>query len=311
MKDCFPHRLSVNRQPRQACAAIVLALIGWTLAGWAPSGWAIRGPGTAAAAEPPAASERPAAIVLKHDSLTESSGVALSHRRADRIWTHNDSGDAARLFAFDTAGRSTGVWSLATARAVDWEDIASFEIDGRPRLLVADVGDNDARRSEVQLYLFDEPDPDRSGNIQRVETIRVRFPDGPCDCEAVAVDVATKQIWLASKRRLPICDLFVVPLAAAPQPVTARRIARVAVPMVTGMDISADSQSLVLGGYFDAFVYRKKDATESWAAALRRTPQHYVMPPLKQIEAVCFDGDQHVWVTSEGRPSKMVKLRIP
>ncbi len=264
--------------------------------------------------QPPAAqtadANRPEAIILNHASLTESSGVAVSRRRGERVWTHNDSGDASRLFAFDTTGRSTGVWTLPAARSIDWEDIACFTLDGRPQLIVADVGDNDARRSEVQLYWCDEPDPDRSGRVLRLKTIRVRLPDGPCDCEAVAVDEASKQIWLASKRRLPICDLFVVPLAASEQPVTARRVARVAVPMVTGMDISSDSQTLVLGGYFDAFIYRKTDPTESWAAALRRTPQHQTMPPLRQIEAVGFANNQQLWVTSEGRPSKMIKLNL-
>ena len=85
---------------------------------------------------------------LAEDELTESSGLAFSRRKQNRLWTHNDSGGKPRLYAFDTDGRKTGQVDLA-AGMVDWEDIAAFSDEGVPRLLVADSGDN---RAAAQVH---------------------------------------------------------------------------------------------------------------------------------------------------------------
>ncbi len=249
-------------------------------------------------------------VALQSAAINESSGLAASHRRANRFWTHNDSGGQPRVFAVDSQGRVTGVWKLPSAQAVDWEDMASFTLDGRARLIVADVGDNDAKRSEVQLYLFDEPDPDQTGVVKRVQTLRVRLPGGACDCEAVAVDPISKEIWLATKHRLPICKLLVVPLGGADSKpvIEARHVATLFIPMVTAMDISKDSSRLVLANYFDAFVYRNTAEASAWQAVLQSKPQHYVLPSLKQIEAIAFDAELRLWVTSEGRPGYLARL---
>ena len=45
---------------------------------------------------------------LAHPKIHESSGLAVSHRHPGLFWTHNDSGDAPRLYAFDEQGRHHG-----------------------------------------------------------------------------------------------------------------------------------------------------------------------------------------------------------
>src|SRR4051794_11565392 len=52
--------------------------------------------------------------------LTESSGVAASHRYPGSYWTHNDSGDGPRVFLFDFAGIVRAKLTVAGAGAVDW-----------------------------------------------------------------------------------------------------------------------------------------------------------------------------------------------
>lgn len=263
------------------------------------------------------------AVVLRGHDVTESSGLAFSHRRPDRIWTHNDSGDGPRIFAFDLDGNLTGKYQLEGEEAVDWEDMASFVVDGQPRLLVADVGDNQRRREHVTVHLFDEPDPDRSGVLSHQRTVSFRYPEGPQDCEAVAVDVRRRQILLVTKEFLPLARVYALPLGPRSEPqesgvaensaqnskvVEATYLFRLPMPLVTAMDISADSRSLLLCGYFDLFIYRTAEETRNWQSMLETEPSHQVLPRLPQIEGACFDPQRRVWVSSEGRPGTLVRL---
>jgi hypothetical protein len=53
--------------------------------------------------------------VLRAPRLIESSGAAPSHSFPGVIWTHNDSGDDARLYATDSAGDDLGSVLVAGA----------------------------------------------------------------------------------------------------------------------------------------------------------------------------------------------------
>ena len=98
---------------------------------------------------------------LANQKIKESSGMACSRRQPGVFWTHNDSGDDARLYAFDLKGRDLGSCLLEGVQAFDWEDIASFTLDGKPCLLVGDIGNNGATAAVHMLYLIEEP-PRRS-----------------------------------------------------------------------------------------------------------------------------------------------------
>ena len=104
---------------------------------------------------------RPRLIVagqVENEDLVEASGLARSHRDPEMLWALNDGGSKPRLFAFDFTGAHRGRLTLDDAKNRDWEDIASFELDGQPWLLVADIGDNDSKRKKVSFYVVAEPD---------------------------------------------------------------------------------------------------------------------------------------------------------
>jgi hypothetical protein len=56
--------------------------------------------------------------------INESSGIAASRENSDVLWTHNDAGDSARVFAMNTEGAHLGIYYLSVAGATDWEDMA-------------------------------------------------------------------------------------------------------------------------------------------------------------------------------------------
>ena len=270
--------------------------------------------------EPRAAHERSVDVDIPR--LRESSGLGISNRVRNVFWSHNDSGGKPELFAFSEDGRSIGGCRLIGAKALDWEDMACYEHDGVSRIIAADCGDNERRRSAIQLYVFDEPEPSRTTEIENVDTIVVRYPDGAQNCEAVAVDVARNQIILIAKTALPLAGIYTIELPPAHEgtpsektrstrrrDVTAKRIGTLAVPMVSAMDIHSETGDLWVVNYFQAFRFSCDDRTETIAKQLARVPTNVPLPRLKQIEAVAVTDTQEVWVTTEGSPTRLAKVR--
>jgi hypothetical protein len=86
---------------------------------------------------------------LENPKIIEASGLARSQREPGVLWTINDSGNLGRV-------------DLNKSDHRDWEDLASFQLDGDPYLLVADIGDNDARFKKRTIYVAKEPRTDEN-----------------------------------------------------------------------------------------------------------------------------------------------------
>ncbi|MEM9587966.1 MAG: hypothetical protein AAGA03_11860, partial [Planctomycetota bacterium] len=255
-------------------------------------------------------------VTLAEAALTESSGLCFSRIDPHCVWTHNDSGDGPRLFAFDCrSGAQSGQCRLSVSKAVDWEDMAAFTDEGVPRLLVADCGDNRSQRSSVRMYLFDEPRPDTDSTVQQLTTIEMKYADGPHDCEAVAVDVSRRQIVMVAKGRLPFAGVYVLPLpkrSETARTITqmAKRVATLAMPMITAMDLNVSNGDLWLCNYWAAFHYPKTSPDVSLAKQLSKPADPIPLPRWKQIEALALDDEQRVWITTEGT-ALLGRLKIP
>lgn len=262
--------------------------------------------------------------------LAEISGLAASRRHPDILWTHKDSGDAAQLYALGTDGSLRATVQLRGAENVDIEDIAAFELDGAWYLLVADVGDNGGVRREMQLYVLREPDRVEDQVAEIAWTIRFRWPDGPRDCEAVAVDPRAGEVLLASKKRVP-AELFRVPLHAGAEPVVAEPVGlllHVVQPsgddlqrnpvygryrsQITAIDLHPDGRQLAVLNYLQAYVYTRRRNDEPWRDALRRRPRSLPFPWLAQAEAIAFDAEgSNVWIGTERLPAPLLRLSVP
>ncbi len=255
----------------------------------------------------------------------ETSGLAISRRSADVLWTHDDSGGAAALYAVTTKGASVGLLRVQGVKNEDWEDLASYELDGQPWLLIADTGDNDAQRPTVLIHIVAEPAIDQlkaSGELSArpARTLRIRYEDGPRDCEGVAVDVAGRAIYLLTKReavpRLYRVELepkdgnaitiarHVAQVSRVPQPTAAQRKQKSYLGRrrgeVTAMDFAADGSGAVVLTY-GSLLYYPRRTNEPWAEALARDPVQLDSPDLLQVEAACFSADgKQLYVAAEG-----------
>jgi hypothetical protein len=140
--------------------------------------------------------------------LVESSGVAVSRAFPGVLWSHNDSGDGPYLYATDLRGTDRGALLVPGAQAIDWEDMAlgpcPTRVTAAACLYMADTGDNLEFRPFVTIYAIPEPAPperagDTLGTTRAPAVLRLRYPDGPHDVEAVYVSPRDTAVYLVSK----------------------------------------------------------------------------------------------------------------
>ena len=254
---------------------------------------------------------------LSNERIAESSGLACSRRSAGLFWTHNDSGDDARLYLFDSNGRDLGYCVLSRILAFDWEDIVSFQADGKHYLMVCDVGNNGRAAAVQMLHLVEEPksDPRQGPEVWKVPVVRTIFysyEDDHRDCEAVAVDATDKTILFVTKERGTGCRAYALPWPeeVADKAFVARLIGTLQIPTATGMDVSPDGRRAVVSTYGNAYEYVRKEK-EDWEKAFLRPPREIVLPKRAQGESICygFDG-KTVYLTSESLPTPLWEVPI-
>jgi hypothetical protein len=277
------------------------------------------------------------------DDITESSGVAASRTRPGWLWTHNDSGGGPWLYCLDPVTGVTERWSVRGAGHRDWEDMASFVLDDRPYLLVADTGDNHHRHPWVTLHVLPEPAAPGPGEpavraaspaplLHTAVTLHLTYADGPRDCEAVAVDPSTRTVWLLSKEithggrmtgrsglyRMTLpepaawAEADAETIGSAERPRVLERVATLDTVMPTAMDLSPDGRHLFIATYGGGLLFERIPQRDpDWRQAVAAGPEVVTLPPRRQGEAACFAADASaVYLTSEKKGQPIWRLPV-
>lgn len=252
---------------------------------------------------------------LANKEIDESSGVACSRLIDGAFWTHNDSGGDAELYLFDRSGRDLGGCRLEGVDAFDWEDMASFERDGKSYLLVGDCGNNGLAATIHVLHVVEEPVADLQKGVQGdsvpvAQTIFFTFEDDHRDCEAVAVDTKADCIYFATKQREGGTLLYELPWSKI-EPETAipaKRIATLDIPPATAMDISPDGRRAIILTYGEAYEFQR-EGEESWQEAFAKPARKIVVPERIQGESICYGRDgKTLYLTSEKLPTPLMEV---
>ena len=211
---------------------------------------------------------------VRTPAATELSGLVVSRSQSRVLWTHNDSGDRARLLALAPNGRLLANLTLPGADHVDWEDIAT---GGRgAALYVGDIGDNARERPAVVVYRVVEPSVAARAPAApvRVRRLMLRYPDGAHDAEALLVDPSTGALVIVTKDFGGVARVYVADRPSRTAVTTMRRAGRVSLgpgAAVTAGDVSGDGRTVVLRTYDSAFVWSRRRG-QSLPSAMRTRP---------------------------------------
>jgi len=117
--------------------------------------------------------------------LPEASGLAMSRRSPNLLWSLNDSGDPT-VIALSTTGEVKGQVRVTGAAIRDWEALSVGPCSGGSCLYIGDIGDDGAKRMQVTIYRVPEPKADDAATPQ-AETFVFAYPDSAHDAESLLV----------------------------------------------------------------------------------------------------------------------------
>lgn len=242
--------------------------------------------------------------VLDNSEIDEASGLAASAVNKGMLWTHNDSGDEARIFLIDRTGSCRAVVRLEGVTNRDWEDISvgPGPSEGESYVYVGEIGDNRAMYAYKYLYRFPEPEiPLRremlDTTIHVSDSIKFTLEGGPRDTEAVIVDPLSRDVFVFSKNEKKNIRVFRL---AYPQSTTEVMEAEYVMPLpivkVNAADVSPDGREILIKNYTHVY-YWQKEPGESIPTALTREPLSLPYTTEPQGEAVTFDRDGEGYFT--------------
>ena len=246
--------------------------------------------------------------VVSLPELPESSGLAVSRRTPGVLWSHNDSGSAAVLFAIDTAGRVRGRVQIPV-RAQDWEDISAASCSAGDCLYVADIGDNKLARRSLQIHRLPEPAA-ADGHASPPDTFTATYADGPHNAEALFVVgddlfIVTRDrtgvVYRSTMTALSMTGSSVTgsSMTGSSMTLTFQRVGEMGLEAVSDAETSRDGTAVVVRTSHEAVLYRTADVIRGRYVAYQRIPIDGLKEP--QGEGVALD-DALLYLSSEGRP---------
>lgn len=254
---------------------------------------------------------------VQYDELDEISGLAVSRKNPGVIWVHNDKGGWARVYAIRPDGQLLGIYKLYDVSDRDYEDIAigPGPIPGVDYLYVGNIGDNDEEYATLDIYRVVEPtvDPNQPPQefiLTEVDRIKVDFPQGSRDCEALMVDT-NGDLYLATKLRHPT-EIYRSPYPQS----TERKNTLQLVALLdlnwqipdnenfrgpTAGDISANGGKIAIRGSWTGYLWQRNEG-QTVAEAMAGPACEIPLPPYEnQGEAIGFDSSgQEYFTLSEG-----------
>jgi len=255
------------------------------------AGLAIAAPVALGVAVTPASPQGHHVLSFDDPAIVEASALVVE----DGLFlTTNDSGDTGRVFAVDHSGRTVGV----THWSEDPTDTEALAPAGHGFVWVGDIGDNDARRSSVELARIPIGRGERTVSPT---TYRLTYPDGASDAETLLRDPRTGHLYIASK------NVFGGLLYAVPDPLDPSGDNRMTVvgrvlPVATDGSFFPDGRHLVVRNYSTAVVY-------AWPSL--QPVGSFPLPAQQQGEGIAVADDGKVYVSSEGSRSPVLEVPLP
>lgn len=268
---------------------------------------------------------------IQNSDIKEASGIAASYINKGVLYTHNDSGDENRFFAFDKNGNHIGIYHLEGVVNRDWEDIAvgPGPNENNSYIYIGDIGDNLAQHQVKYIYRVVEPfialnKRNIDTTLSQVETISFDYPDGNYDAETLMIDPISKSIYIITKRESKVKVYKLNYPQSTTNLIKAELATELFLPFdpqenkplnyITGGDISIDGKEITIKSY-DKVFYWKRDLNITIEETLKNS-EPLILPYERepQGEAICwnpFDDKGYFTLSEEEIFINNIKFNFP
>ena len=237
--------------------------------------------------------------------LPEASGLAMSRRSSNLLWSMNDSDDPT-VIALSTTGEVKGQVRVMGATVRDWEALTVGPCPGGSCLYIGDIGDDGAKRMQVTIYRVPEPNANDMATAP-ADTFVFAYPDKAHDAESLFV-TSDQSLFIITKGHPTV--LYRAPRDARPGMMAMlTRVADLPVEKflndqdrrrsrITDADTTPDGEWVALRTNSELLLLRTRDLVDGrmndvWHANLRSLDE-------TQGEGVAISNAGEVYLAGEG-----------
>lgn len=252
----------------------------------------------------------PYAVISDTSLITESSALFLSKNYPSIVWTINDSGNSASLFAIDLEGKVikpdwikkySGI-KIYDAYNVDWEALTGDD-DGN--IYIIDAGNNYNYRRDLTIYKLREPNPYLTGEHGIIAKYIFEYPDQKgfpdkenmnFDCEA-AFFFKDRLCLITKTRSTTVAGLYCFDKLQANKVNIPKKITQFDFKsMVTDASVSKDGRYLAVLTYNYLYIF-ELDGIRHLEDIFSKP--HHINISLGQCEGITFIDEKRVLISNE------------
>lgn len=240
---------------------------------------------------------QPEIIVHLPASLYESSGIEVSD--INSIWTHNDSGDSAKIYNIDTLGNILRVVVFDVDSAIDCEESTR---DAAGNYYLGDFGNNANNRTNLRIYKIPNPETSSADTIvPQLITFQYEdqllFPPDSThmnfDCEAMFHFQDSLYLFSKNRGTSMFCKMYRLP--DEPGDFVAELVDSFNTgTWITSADISPSGNCMVLLSETRLWLFSNISGTAFFKADAQLFSMYFT-----QKEAIVFVNDSLLYITDE------------
>jgi hypothetical protein len=276
---------------------------------------------------------------IRHEPISEVSGMVKSRRYPDVYWVHNDSDDIPRLFALDKQGKviisdylapsyygekpetDKKSWrghNIHLASNIDWEDIAIDE----DFLYISDMGNNGNVRRDLGVYVLFEPNPKGVFETRILKYMPIvypeqkQFPANQWHFDSEALFISEGKLYFLTKHRKQGkfdefesgTNLYRLDTEFTDQANILQKVdSNDNIAVVTGADLSPDGSKLAILTYIGIWIFDRPEQGDQW---LQQKSRLLKLDPevTQKVEAICWDDGQTLMIANEQRDWYRLRL---
>ena len=232
-------------------------------------------------------------------ALNEASAAEVLPN-SDLIWTLEDAGNKAVIYAVNTRGELVKKLKVKDVKNKDWEDLTS---DKQGNLYIGDIGNNSKKRKSYTIYKITNP----NSAIDQVSTERIKFslPEGQNSLDFEAFFALGNSFYLFSKQHKKT-KVFEVP--NSPGEHLAKLITSYAFEgkniRLTSAALNRKGNKIALLNHTHIWILSEFKSTQFFGGKVER----FDLGHDSQKEGLCFIGSNSLLITDEFNQGKGGKL---
>jgi hypothetical protein len=150
---------------------------------------------------------------IKDDRIKRPTGLVKSTKHQGTYWAVSSSGTTGRVFAVDATGKVQAVLRFGAKVS----DVEALGIDRNGTLYVADIGDSNGSRNQIEIYTIPEPESLQDSSNVKYHQYDFKYPDGAHDAQTLLIEPETSQLYIVTKSSKGAGAIYSAPAAPTRQ----------------------------------------------------------------------------------------------